>query len=106
VFPFFCPKFTINLTYLCYGESNVYEYSRAVLSFRQKTIIFDQTHKIERKKDNFILRVQNGFKIKKGKREFTFFCPKSTMNLTYLCYGIVKYISIILIRYLQNNVLD
>lgn len=26
-------------------------------------------------------------KIKKGERVFTFFCPKSTMNLTYLCYG-------------------
>ena len=25
--------------------------------------------------------------IKKGKQAFTFFCPKSTMNLTYLCYG-------------------
>jgi hypothetical protein len=29
--------------------------------------------------------------IKKGKQVFTFFCPKSTMNLTYLCYGIFKY---------------
>jgi hypothetical protein len=25
--------------------------------------------------------------IKKGEQKFTFFCPKSTMNLTYLCYG-------------------
>ncbi len=25
--------------------------------------------------------------IKKGEQMFTFFCPKSTMNLTYLCYG-------------------
>jgi hypothetical protein len=25
--------------------------------------------------------------IKKGEQVFTFFCPKSTMNLTYLCYG-------------------
>ena len=24
---------------------------------------------------------------KKGEQAFTFFCPKSTMNLTYLCYG-------------------
>ncbi|WP_157515071.1 hypothetical protein [Gaetbulibacter saemankumensis] len=27
------------------------------------------------------------YAIKKGEQEFTFFCPKSTMNLTYLCYG-------------------
>ena len=26
-------------------------------------------------------------RIKKGEQMFTFFCPKSTMNLTYLCYG-------------------
>jgi hypothetical protein len=26
-------------------------------------------------------------RIKKGEQSFTFFCPKSTMNLTYLCYG-------------------
>ena len=29
-------------------------------------------------------------KIKKGEQVFTFFCPKSTMNLTYLCYGDTK----------------
>ena len=28
---------------------------------------------------------------KKGKREFTFFAPNLTMNLTYLCYGMLKY---------------
>ena len=28
--------------------------------------------------------------IKKGEQMFTFFCPKSTMNLTYLCYGETK----------------
>jgi len=33
------------------------------------------------------LSVYNRCKIKKGERMFTFFCPKSTMNLTYLCYG-------------------
>jgi hypothetical protein len=31
------------------------------------------------------LKVKKG--IKKGEQKFTFFCPKSTMNLTYLCYG-------------------
>jgi len=49
------------------------------------------------KQGKFLLEIQKrdvGFedfqgyiKIKKGEREFTFFCPKSTMNLTYLCYG-------------------
>jgi len=29
--------------------------------------------------------------MKKGKHEVHPFCPKSTINLTYLCYGKVKY---------------
>lgn len=37
---------------------------------------------------NFISYKKRG--IKKGKQKFTFFCPKSTMNLTYLCYGDTK----------------
>jgi len=49
------------------------------------------------KQNKFLLKIQKRdvsfenfpeyIKIKKGEREFTFFCPKSTMNLTYLCYG-------------------
>ena len=34
--------------------------------------------------------VEVGKKIKKGEQVFTFFCPKSTMNLTYLCYGLTN----------------
>ena len=31
--------------------------------------------------------IKKKYFIKKGEQKFTFFCPKSTMNLTYLCYG-------------------
>ena len=41
-------------------------------------------------------------KIKKGEREFTFFCPKSTMNLTYLCYGGSK-IDVICLMSINNR---
>jgi len=36
------------------------------------------------------MKMGNRVEIKKGGMNSTFFCPKSTMNLTYLCYGNTK----------------
>lgn len=41
----FCPKSTINLTYLCYGSANICAYYKQKITFRPTTLFLDEIHK-------------------------------------------------------------
>ena len=45
----FCPKSTMNLTYLCYGESNIYFNYLAFLFFRRNALFLDEMHFFSRR---------------------------------------------------------